>query len=203
MNTSKRIVILPRVCVASVILQLISLYFFSPPRIFADSHLEEDLPYVNVSETIFVTATRVESQTNRIAENTVVLTAKDIERLPARDLGELLTYVPGVDIQVNSQFGQSTSLSINGSDSRHVLVMVDGIPFNTQLSGQANPTRIPVGHIDRVEIIKGAETGDRAVAKALDYVRQIRKTPIVVNDARFFYANRCIIPYGGEANRKR
>ena len=50
-----------------------------------------------------------------------------------------------------------------------------------------------------VEIIKGAETGDRAVAKTLDYVRQIRKTPIVVNDARFFYANRCLIPYGGEA----
>jgi 3-hydroxyacyl-CoA dehydrogenase/enoyl-CoA hydratase/3-hydroxybutyryl-CoA epimerase len=52
-----------------------------------------------------------------------------------------------------------------------------------------------------VEIIKGKETGPRAVAKALDYVRQIRKTPIVVNDARFFYCNRCIIPYGNEASR--
>ena len=52
-----------------------------------------------------------------------------------------------------------------------------------------------------VEIIKGAETGDRAVAKSLDYVRQIRKTPIVVNDARFFYANRCIIPYANEGAR--
>ena len=40
-----------------------------------------------------------------------------------------------------------------------------------------------------------------AVAKALDYVRQIRKTPIVVNDARFFYANRCIIPYINEGVR--
>ncbi|MEP5728259.1 MAG: 3-hydroxyacyl-CoA dehydrogenase NAD-binding domain-containing protein [Sulfitobacter sp.] len=59
----------------------------------------------------------------------------------------------------------------------------------------------PVEKMLLVEIIKGAETGDRAVAKALDYVRQIRKTPIVVNDARFFYANRCIIPYGGEATR--
>jgi 3-hydroxyacyl-CoA dehydrogenase / enoyl-CoA hydratase / 3-hydroxybutyryl-CoA epimerase len=39
------------------------------------------------------------------------------------------------------------------------------------------------------------------VAKALDYVRQIRKTPIVVNDARFFYANRCIIPYINEGIR--
>jgi 3-hydroxyacyl-CoA dehydrogenase/enoyl-CoA hydratase/3-hydroxybutyryl-CoA epimerase len=59
----------------------------------------------------------------------------------------------------------------------------------------------PVERMLLVEIIKGAKTGDRAVAKALDYVRQIRKTPIVVNDARFFYANRCIIPYGGEATR--
>jgi len=59
----------------------------------------------------------------------------------------------------------------------------------------------PVERMLLVEIIKGAETGDRAVAKALDYVRQIRKTPIVVNDARFFYANRCIIPYINEGLR--
>ena len=39
------------------------------------------------------------------------------------------------------------------------------------------------------------------MAKALDFVRQIRKTPIVVNDARFFYANRCIIPYINEGIR--
>ncbi|GGA15124.1 3-hydroxyacyl-CoA dehydrogenase NAD-binding domain-containing protein [Neptunicoccus cionae] len=59
----------------------------------------------------------------------------------------------------------------------------------------------PVDKMLLVEIIKGKETGDRAVAKSLDFVRQIRKTPIVVNDERFFYANRCIIPYGAEANR--
>ena len=59
----------------------------------------------------------------------------------------------------------------------------------------------PVDKMLLVEIIKGAETGDRAVAKALDFVRQIRKTPIVVNDARFFYANRCILPYINEGVR--
>ncbi len=59
----------------------------------------------------------------------------------------------------------------------------------------------PVERMLLVEIIKGAATEDRAVAKALDYVRQIRKTPIVVNDARFFYANRCIIPYINEGLR--
>jgi 3-hydroxyacyl-CoA dehydrogenase/enoyl-CoA hydratase/3-hydroxybutyryl-CoA epimerase len=59
----------------------------------------------------------------------------------------------------------------------------------------------PVHKMALVEIIRGRETGDRAVAKALDFVRQIRKTPIVVNDARFFYANRCIIPYINEGVR--
>ena len=59
----------------------------------------------------------------------------------------------------------------------------------------------PVDKMMLVEIIRGKATGDVAVAKALDYVRQIRKTPIVVNDARFFYANRCIIPYINEGIR--
>lgn len=59
----------------------------------------------------------------------------------------------------------------------------------------------PVDKMMLVEIIRGRETGDRAVAKALDFVRQIRKTPIVVNDARFFFANRCIIPYINEGIR--
>ncbi|MGB3277780.1 MAG: 3-hydroxyacyl-CoA dehydrogenase NAD-binding domain-containing protein, partial [Pseudorhodobacter sp.] len=59
----------------------------------------------------------------------------------------------------------------------------------------------PVDKMLLVEIIRGKATGDRAVAKSLDFVRQIRKTPIVVNDARFFYANRCIIPYINEGIR--
>ncbi|MEM1159694.1 MAG: 3-hydroxyacyl-CoA dehydrogenase NAD-binding domain-containing protein [Pseudomonadota bacterium] len=59
----------------------------------------------------------------------------------------------------------------------------------------------PVDKMLLVEIIRGKETGDAAVAKALDFVRQIKKTPIVVNDARFFYANRCIIPYINEGLR--
>ncbi len=59
----------------------------------------------------------------------------------------------------------------------------------------------PVDKMALVEIIRGKATGERAVAKALDFVRALRKTPIVVNDARFFYANRCIIPYINEGIR--
>ncbi len=59
----------------------------------------------------------------------------------------------------------------------------------------------PVDRMALIEIIRGKATGDLAVAKALDFARQIRKTPIVINDARYFYANRCIVPYLNECLR--
>ena len=46
-----------------------------------------------------------------------------------------------------------------------------------------------------VELILGKQTGDRALAVALDYVRAIRKTPIVVNDSRGFYTSRVVGTY--------
>src|SRR5438105_10932884 len=51
-----------------------------------------------------------------------------------------------------------------------------------------------------VEIILGRKTGEAALAAALDFVRRIRKTPIVVNDSRGFYANRCVLNYIGEGH---
>ena len=53
----------------------------------------------------------------------------------------------------------------------------------------------PVEKMMLVEIIMGEATGERALAVALDYVRAIKKTPIVVNDARGFFANRCVGAY--------
>ncbi|WP_406024956.1 3-hydroxyacyl-CoA dehydrogenase NAD-binding domain-containing protein [Nocardioides sp. NBC_00850] len=50
----------------------------------------------------------------------------------------------------------------------------------------------PVDKMPLVEIIKGAETNDVALAKAYDVVQQIKKTPIVVNDSRGFYTSRVI-----------
>lgn len=58
----------------------------------------------------------------------------------------------------------------------------------------------PVDKMPLVEIIMGKNTGDEALAKALDYVRQIRKTPIVVNDSRGFYTSRCFMTYPLEAS---
>ncbi|MFJ8660671.1 3-hydroxyacyl-CoA dehydrogenase NAD-binding domain-containing protein [Streptomyces sp. NPDC093795] len=50
----------------------------------------------------------------------------------------------------------------------------------------------PVDKMPLVEIIKGERTGDEALARAFDLVRQINKTPIVVNDSRGFFTSRVI-----------
>ncbi len=73
-----------------------------------------------------------------------------------------------------------TSLAANAKDAEKFI----GIHFFS-----------PVDRMMLVEIILGKETGDEALAAAIDYVRAIKKTPIVVNDSRGFYANRCVMAY--------
>ncbi|MCR4283624.1 MAG: 3-hydroxyacyl-CoA dehydrogenase NAD-binding domain-containing protein, partial [Bauldia sp.] len=59
----------------------------------------------------------------------------------------------------------------------------------------------PVDRMMLVEIIMGKKTGEAALARALDFVRAIRKTPIVVNDSRGFYTSRVVETYIGEGHR--
>jgi 3-hydroxyacyl-CoA dehydrogenase/enoyl-CoA hydratase/3-hydroxybutyryl-CoA epimerase len=56
----------------------------------------------------------------------------------------------------------------------------------------------PVDKMMLVEIILGEKTGDAAIAKSLDYILKIKKTPIVVNDGRGFYTSRCFATYVAE-----
>jgi 3-hydroxyacyl-CoA dehydrogenase/enoyl-CoA hydratase/3-hydroxybutyryl-CoA epimerase len=56
----------------------------------------------------------------------------------------------------------------------------------------------PVDKMMLVEVILGEKTGEAAIAKSLDYIMKIRKTPIVVNDGRGFYTSRCFGTYVAE-----
>jgi 3-hydroxyacyl-CoA dehydrogenase/enoyl-CoA hydratase/3-hydroxybutyryl-CoA epimerase len=80
------------------------------------------------------------------------------------------------------------------------------IPITSLAKNSARPKNFigihffsPVDRMMLVEIIMGKKTGDKALAVAIDYVRAIRKTPIVVNDTRGFYVNRCVLRYMSEA----
>src|SRR6185369_15711702 len=82
------------------------------------------------------------------------------------------------------------------------------IPITSLAKNSARPKNFvgihffsPVDRMMLVEIILGKKTGDQALAVAMDYVRAIKKTPIVVNDTRGFYVNRCVLRYMSEAYR--
>jgi 3-hydroxyacyl-CoA dehydrogenase/enoyl-CoA hydratase/3-hydroxybutyryl-CoA epimerase len=76
------------------------------------------------------------------------------------------------------------------------------LPISSLASEFKDPARFigihffsPVDRMMLVEIILGKQTGNKALAAALDYVRGIRKTPIVVNDSRGFYTSRVVGTY--------
>jgi 3-hydroxyacyl-CoA dehydrogenase/enoyl-CoA hydratase/3-hydroxybutyryl-CoA epimerase len=76
------------------------------------------------------------------------------------------------------------------------------LPISSLASEFKDPVRFigihffsPVDRMMLVEIILGKQTGNKALAAALDYVRVIRKTPIVVNDSRGFYTSRVVGTY--------
>jgi 3-hydroxyacyl-CoA dehydrogenase/enoyl-CoA hydratase/3-hydroxybutyryl-CoA epimerase len=56
----------------------------------------------------------------------------------------------------------------------------------------------PVDKMPLVEVILGKKTNDEAIARSLDYIQQIRKTPIVVNDSRGFYTSRVFSTFTAE-----
>lgn len=143
-----------------VIFFSLSVLYASHSSANAEELSENRLRSQNIVELqpIIISVLRAQTYMKDAAENVIVYSAQDIKKTPAKDLGEVLSYLPGVNVQVGNKFGQSTSISIHGSDSRHVLVMVDGIPFNTQLSGQANPAKIPLENIKQIEVIKGASS---------------------------------------------
>ncbi len=95
---------------------------------------------------------------------------------------------------------------IAGQNPPFIASNTSTLPISDLAKAISDPARMlgihffsPVERMRLVEVIRGRKTGDAAIGRALDLVAAIGKVPIVVRDARFFYANRCIIPYAMEA----
>nr|HID59969.1 TonB-dependent receptor [Desulfobacterales bacterium] len=109
-------------------------------------------------EELVVTPTRHSKPISQVAENVTVITAKEIEEMNAHTVAEALKRIPGFFICFNQgveSFGSTSLIQVQGSEERHVLVVVDGVPWNFLNSGHAETNSIPVGIIDRIEVIKG------------------------------------------------
>ncbi len=124
---------------------------------FAQSQEEMDIlrMYYKEKDLVVSSATRYPKPISQVAENMTVVTAEYIEAMNAHTVAEVLNRIPGCFIASNQDFGAPSILHIQGSDDRHVLVLVDGIEWNFMGGGNPVTNSIPVGIIERIEVIKG------------------------------------------------
>lgn len=106
-------------------------------------------------DAVVVTATRYPVTANESLASVTVINRIDIERSQARTLPEILRGVPGVDITTQGGYGKLTSVFLRGTNSSHVLVLVDGIKIGSATSGTTAWEFLPIAEIDRIEIVRG------------------------------------------------
>ena len=106
-------------------------------------------------EPVVVTATRTESPAGEVLASVDLIRRDDLVRMPAADLGDALRFVPGVEVARLGGPGQQTSLFLRGTESNHVLVLVDGLRINPGTIGTAAIQNVAPEFVERVEIVKG------------------------------------------------
>lgn len=84
------------------------------------------------------------------------MTRQDIERWQSTSVNDVLRRLPGVDIAQSGGTGQNSSIFIRGTNSSHVLVLIDGVRLNLAgVSGSADLSQFPVSLVQRIEYIRG------------------------------------------------
>jgi vitamin B12 transporter len=109
----------------------------------------------DVLEPVVVTATRTENPASEVLASVDILAGDDLLRLPAAELSDALRFVPGVEPVRLGGPGQQTSIFVRGTESNHVLMLMDGLRINPGTLGTAATQNIAPEFVERVEIVKG------------------------------------------------
>ncbi|ELM9141029.1 TonB-dependent vitamin B12 receptor BtuB [Salmonella enterica subsp. enterica serovar Mbandaka] len=107
-------------------------------------------------DTLVVTANRFQQPVNSVLAPTDVVTREDIQRWQSKDLNDVMRRLPGVDISQSGGMGKSSSLYVRGTESRHVLVLIDGVPMaRAGIINAIDIGQLPVSLVQRIEYIRG------------------------------------------------
>lgn len=103
-----------------------------------------------------VTATRTEQPLVDLVADVTVIDSAQIERSGASALADVLSQLPGLELERNGGPGAATNLYIRGAESQFTAVYVDGVRVDSQsASGGATWQSIPLAQIDRIEVLRG------------------------------------------------
>ncbi|MDM8558113.1 TonB-dependent receptor [Candidatus Parabeggiatoa sp. HSG14] len=127
------------------LLSLFLFFIFCPFSNAADNRLPN----------VVVTATRTAQTVNESLASVTVITRKDIERSQAFTLPDILRTVPGLDISVSGGLGKNASVYMRGTESSHVLVLLDGVKMGSATVGRVAFQHLPLSHVERIEVVRG------------------------------------------------
>lgn len=103
-----------------------------------------------------ITAARRAQRLQDVVIATEVVSRADIERTGASDVASLLTEHTGIELQGGHPAGAGVMLQ--GFGTERVLILVDGQPVAGRISGNLDISRIPLSMVERIEVVKGAQS---------------------------------------------
>ena len=117
------------------------------------------LPALALSQTFLpdtvITASRVMQRTQDALPDVSLITRSDIERSQAKDVPSLLQQLAGMEMTQSGGMGGVATLFMRGAESRHALVLVDGLPMNSLNFHLAALEHLPLSGIERIEVVRG------------------------------------------------
>jgi vitamin B12 transporter len=104
---------------------------------------------------VVVTASRVAETADETLANISVITRDDIERQQAKSVQDILQGLAGVTFSNNGGPGKSTSVFLRGTESDHLLVLINGVKVGSATLGTTAFEHIPIEQIERIEVVRG------------------------------------------------
>lgn len=137
------------------------------------------------SDSLVVTANRFQQPVNTVLAPTSVVTREDIERWQANTVIDVMRRLPGVDTAQSGGMGQLSSLFIRGTNSSHVLILVDGIRLNQAgVTGSSDLSQFPLALVQRIEYIRGPRSavyGSDAIGGVVNIITTRAKDGTTLN----------------------
>lgn len=135
--------------------------------------------FANNSDTLSVTANRFQEPDSSILAPITVVEREQIDRWQSNSVIDVLRRMPGIDVGQNGGIGQQSSIFVRGTNSNHVLILVDGVRLNqANVSGSSDISQIPLSLVQRIEYIRGPRSsvyGSDAIGGVINILTE-RKT---------------------------
>lgn len=109
-------------------------------------------------DVISVNAGKIEQNIDDAVEQKRTITKEDIRKSGAKTVGDALKTLPDVTVSTATTGNANESISMQGMGNGYVKIIIDGVSVSTDISGATPIFQIPVENIERIEVIKGADS---------------------------------------------